>query len=86
MATVPVRLMACLILAELINTKINTNWELDITKIDNIEFDGIDHKDYPEYSDAYIVYADYDGKPMTEEQIESLSSDFVYEKLIEYLN
>ena len=29
--------------------------------IDNIELDGIDTNDYPDFCDAYIVSADYDG-------------------------
>jgi hypothetical protein len=60
--------------------------ELDLSKIDNIVFDGIDHKDAPDYADAFILSADYDGVEMTEEQIESLDSGFVYEKLMDYLN
>lgn len=58
---------------------------MDYSKIDNIEFDGIDHKDAPDYANAYIVSADYDGKPMTEEEIEELPSDFVYDALMSYL-
>ena len=61
---------------------------LDYGKITNIEFDGIDHSDYPDYCDAYIVSADYDGQPMTEEQLEEIceDGDFVYESLMNYLN
>jgi hypothetical protein len=60
---------------------------MDTSKIDNVVFDGIDHRDAPDYCDAYIVSADYNGQPMTEEQIEELNEDsgFVYEALIEYL-
>ena len=60
---------------------------LDYSKITNIEFDGIDHKDHPDYCDAYIVSADYDGEEMTNEQIEILNEDrdFVYDKLMDYL-
>ena len=29
--------------------------------IDNIEVDGIDTNDYPDFTDAFIVSADYDG-------------------------
>ena len=49
--------------------------------IDNIEVDGIDTKDYPDFCDAFIASADYDGKEMTEEQLDELNedSDFVYE-------
>lgn len=60
---------------------------LDYSKITNIEFDGIDHKDYPDYCDAYILSADYDGEEMTDEQIEMLNEDrdFVYDALMNYL-
>jgi len=56
---------------------------MDYKLIDNIEVDGIDTKDYPDFSDAFIASADYDGKPMTDEQLEELNedSDFVYESV-----
>jgi hypothetical protein len=59
--------------------------KLDYSKITNIEFDGIDHRDYPDYCDAYIASADYDGVEMTDEQIESLNQDgdYVYDQLME---
>lgn len=54
---------------------------MDYKLIDNIEVDGIDAKDYPDFCEAFIVSADYDGKEMTEEQLDELNedSDFVYE-------
>ena len=60
---------------------------MDTTKINNIEFDGIDHEDHPDYCDAYISSADYDGREMTEQQLEELNKDrdFIYEKLWNYL-
>lgn len=48
---------------------------MDYKKIDNIEIDGIDTKDYPDFCDAYIVSADYDGVPMTDEQLDELNED-----------
>ena len=30
---------------------------IDLGKINNIEFDGIDNKDYPDYCDSYISSA-----------------------------
>lgn len=59
--------------------------KLDYSKITNIEFKGINHRDYPDYCDAYIVSAEYDGEEMTDEQIEMLDADFVYEKLMEQI-
>tara|TARA_R110000851_G_scaffold35383_1_gene93118 strand:- start:209 stop:448 length:240 start_codon:yes stop_codon:yes gene_type:complete len=48
---------------------------MDYKLIDNIEVDGIDTKDYPDFCDAYIVSADYDGKPMTDEQLDTINDD-----------
>ena len=44
--------------------------------IDNIEIDGIDTNDYPDFCDAFIVSADYDGKAMTDAQIDILNEDY----------
>jgi hypothetical protein len=59
--------------------------KLNYSLISNIEFKGINHRDYPDYCDAYIVSAEYDGKEMTQEQIEMIDGDFFYEKLIEQI-
>lgn len=61
---------------------------IDFSKIDNIDFDGIDHSDYPDYCDAYILSCDIDGVEATEEQLNEINEDrdFVYEKLFDYLN
>jgi hypothetical protein len=61
---------------------------LDLTKVSSLQFDNIDHRDYPDYSDANICYGEYDGEPLTEDQIDQLKDehpDFVYEKLIDYI-
>ena len=55
--------------------------KIDTSKVDNVEVDGIDTKDYPDFVDAYIAAADYNGVPMTEEQLTELNEDydFLYE-------
>jgi len=55
--------------------------KMDYKKIDNIEVDGIEPKDYPDFSNAYILSADYDGVPMTDEQLDEINDDgqFQYE-------
>ena len=60
---------------------------MDYKKITNVVLDGIDLEDYPDFCDAYIVSADYDGKPMTDDQIDKLNedSDFVYTKIEQFL-
>ncbi len=49
--------------------------------IDNIEVDGIDPTDYPDFCDAYISSADYNGKPMTDKQLDEINMDgeFIYD-------
>lgn len=60
---------------------------MDLSKIDNITF-SYDPKDHPDYADAFIVTADYNGIPMDENKLDTLNEDhseFVHEKLIELL-
>ena len=61
---------------------------MNLLLITNMEFDGVDHNDYPDYCDAYCVSAHYDGEQMTEEQLDELNTqyrDFVYERLIYHI-
>jgi hypothetical protein len=60
---------------------------LDYSLIDNVQIDGVDTADYPDFCDAYIVSADYNGREMTDDEIELLNDDgdFVLEKVYEYI-
>ena len=55
--------------------------------IDNIEFDGIEFNDYPDFFDAFICYAERNGEPMTATELNELNedTDFVYNKLMDHL-
>ena len=55
--------------------------------IDDIEVDGIDYADYPDFCDAFISSATYDGKLMTDAQLDELNEDrdFVYEQVENHL-
>jgi hypothetical protein len=61
---------------------------MDKSKIDNVELDGINHKDAPDYVDAFIYSADYDGVKMTEAQLDEINDDseYVHEQVIKQLN
>lgn len=52
-----------------------------------VEFEDIDHSDAPDYCDAYITYAEQDGVPLTEEELDELNEDrdYVYELLMDHL-
>lgn len=56
--------------------------------ITNVEIEGIDPKDHPEFADAYIQSAEYDGKPMTEDQLDKINADsgFVHEQVLAYIH
>ncbi len=53
--------------------------------ITDIEFFGVDFNDYPDFSDAYIVSAKYNGEQMNDEQISCIPPDIVYELLMKDL-
>ena len=62
---------------------------LDLSKVEDIEFEGINHDDYPDYCDAFVTSATYKGRDLSEEELEWVGdehSDWVYEKLMDYLH
>ena len=49
----------------------------------NVELDGIDTSDYPDFTDAFISYAEHDcGRPYTEQELSDIDSSIVYELVI----
>ena len=52
--------------------------KLHYKEIDNVELDGIDMRDYPNFCDAYILSADYQGRAMTEQELEVLNEDMEF--------
>ena len=61
---------------------------MDYSKIDNVEVGGVDINDYPDFSDAFIINADYNGEAMTEEQLDQINDDlgFVHECVLNSVN
>lgn len=49
----------------------------------SIEFDDIEARDYPDFSNAYVTFAEFnDGQELTEKQLEILTeSEFAYEQI-----
>ena len=63
--------------------------KIDYNKIEIIEIDSIYDWDYPDYCDAYISEANYDGKTMSDEMINEINDnypDFVYIQVMEQIN
>jgi hypothetical protein len=61
--------------------------KIDTSQVEDIEIDGINPRDYPDFCDAFILEATYKGREMTDEELEALNedSDFVYEQVMESL-
>jgi len=59
-------------------------------KVVDIEIDGVNPSDYPDFSDAYFSYACYeDGTPLTEEELDKLADqngDILHEKAYDSLH
>jgi len=57
---------------------------MNYEKIDNIEIGDLNFTDYPDFVDAFIVSADYDGVEMTHAQLDDINedNDFVYEAVM----
>ena len=55
---------------------------IDYKKLSSVEIDGIDMADYGDFCDAYISYAEYNGVPMTDEQLENLANDKGYSAFV----
>ena len=61
--------------------------EINYDLISDVEVEDVKGWDYPDFCDAYISDATYNGEPMSEEMLEELNQDgeFVYEKVLESL-
>lgn len=65
---------------EVENLEEGENWGLTldgrIVDMGSIEIDGVDMDDYPDFSDAYIAYAEFeDGTPLSEDELMRLEEE-----------
>lgn len=49
---------------------------MNFEDLENIEIDGVDSKDYPDFCDAYIAYAECNGIPLTDYQLKQAAEDY----------
>lgn len=59
-------------------------------KVIDLEVDGVDSRDYPDFADAYFSYACYeDGTELTDDELEQLTEqnpDVLHEKVFDSLH
>lgn len=60
---------------------------MNLSELEIVEIGGIDTNDYPDFVDAYIESAVYDGEFLSEQQLEWVNQnrEFVVERVIEWL-
>jgi len=50
--------------------------QLNGRQVKNAEVDGVEGDDYPDFSDAFFSYAEYeDGTPLSDEELEQLGDE-----------
>ncbi|MBT6053451.1 MAG: hypothetical protein HOG49_42280, partial [Candidatus Scalindua sp.] len=49
--------------------------KIDLSQVEDVEIDGINPRDYPDFCDAFILEATYKGREMTDEELEALNED-----------
>jgi len=47
---------------------------IDTSRVRDVQVEGIDYKDYPDFCDAYISDAIYCGRDMTELELDELNN------------
>jgi len=71
----------------LVLSKKGKNKMIRLEEIEDIVFSGLDHRDYPDYSDAFIESATYRGREMDENELDELQDEYpewVYNQLMEH--
>ena len=54
--------------------------------IDSIEIDGIDTRDYPDFSDSFACFALWeDGTELTEQELDEIDRNIIYDKVWKHL-
>jgi hypothetical protein len=66
------------------------NFVIDLSLISEVEFENIRHYDAPDYCDAFISAAMYNGKEASQDVLEALNdseqyADWKYQKLMDFI-
>ena len=64
---------------------------LDYSRIDDVEIEGIDFGDAPDFCDAYVASATYNDpkhgyRRLTEDELEGLDADWVFEQVENWIH
>jgi hypothetical protein len=48
---------------------------LDTARLTDIEMGNVDSRDYPDFCDAYVEYAEFNGRVLTEDELEYVNEN-----------
>lgn len=60
---------------------------IELSRLESIELEDVDTKDYPDFSDACISYAEIDGRALDDRELDEVNenSSFVHECVMKKL-
>ena len=61
---------------------------MNVQHITDVEIDGIDYNDYPDFCDAFLAAATYNNKPLTQDEMDTIQQenpDWFYSKIEEVI-
>ena len=61
---------------------------MKLDKVTNLEVEGIDTADYPDFCDAFVTYGEIDGRELTEKELDYINDncpDLVYDAVLNQL-
>ena len=61
---------------------------MELSKIENVVIEGLDWSDYPKFCDAYIAEAEFEGRQLTDLELDALNEDldFVMQCVADYIH
>ncbi len=60
----------------IINSTLNPSKNIDIKDVENLEIEGVDFKDYPDFCDAFFSSGEIDGRELTEIELDQLAENY----------
>ena len=49
---------------------------MDINEVTDLEVDGVDSGDYPDFCDAFFYSGFYNGRELTDDELDKLAEDY----------
>ena len=49
---------------------------IKISDVENLTVEGVDSKDYPDFCDAFFDYGEINGRELTDEELDKLTTEY----------